>query len=233
MCLDKEDTIMKNIFVKMAAVVTAGSFLFCMTGCSSEETTTDSTADTSSAAESETSYGDSMVQLNPTNNEEIEVYIEYDNNYLTEDEAALISHYVEAINNSDSALLEEVVYQPYLEYLYSRSGVESAADYLESIRENLIESYMDSDDFEFDYLLVNEYYDENDSDEDTGFSQLDIVLKAISDDDITEKITSRKAVAVESLYTYKEAGGSYSLTNRTGEDQMFYLYTIDGQEYIL
>ncbi|MCM1505785.1 MAG: hypothetical protein NC177_01440 [Ruminococcus flavefaciens] len=173
-------------------------------------------------------FGATMTDLY-ADNDDVPISISYENRFMTEEEARKISDYISAINLCDTELMQKTCYPSYLEYLVEQYENTDIQDYLDT-RHRTIENTYTNGAFEFDYILINSLMDEEDDDSDTGFSQLDAKIHAKSPD---AEITDRKMVGIDVLFTLESEGGSYSLTNRTGSDMILYIYTIDGQIYIL
>lgn len=176
--------------------------------------------------EDEMPFGATMTDLYP---DEVPVSISYDNRFMTEDEAKKISDYVSAINTCNAELLQKTSYPPYLEYLVEYYENTDVQNYLDTRHQNIANNYTNGE-YDFNYIIINSLKDENDDDADTGFSQLDTKIHEKSPD---AEITSRKMLGIEILYSLENENGSYSLSKRTGSDMMIYIYTIDGQMYIL
>lgn len=232
-----EVVFMKVSYRKMFVSFLAAAALLNFSGCEKKSTYSDPIDDVGSIAEDDLPYGSTIVQLKPEIDENIKMSIEYDRRFVTEEEAVKISDYMFALNNADGELMETVVYPDYLEKIKSDNGLSSTTDYLNTMIENIKTQYTDNEDFTFNYILVNDCLDDTSSDTEDTFSILDDILDTYANskgkEPVSSKITSRKLVKIDTMYTLNESGGSYSLTNRTGADQQLYLYTIDGQLYIL
>ncbi len=171
-------------------------------------------------------FGSTMVDIYPDN---VPIAVSYEKRFMTEDEAKKISDYISAINSCDTELMKNTCYPSYLDYLVNQYENIDIQGYLDSIHSDIVSSYTGGE-FDFNYILINSLMDENDSDSDTGFSILDSKILEQSPD---AQITSRKMVGIDVLYSLENDGGSYSLTARTGSDMILYIYTIDGEIYIL
>lgn len=176
--------------------------------------------------ENDMPFGATMTDLVP---DDVPISISYDNRFITEDEAKKLSDYIYAINSCDAELMEKTCYPSYLDYLVEQYENTDIQDYLDSRYSDIENSYTNGK-FNFNYILVNSFMDENDSNDDTGFSHLDRKIYEKSPD---AEITSRKMIKTDILYTLENDDSSYSLTMRTGSDMILYIYTIDGQIYIL
>lgn len=171
-------------------------------------------------------FGSTMVDIYPDN---VPIAISYEKRFMTEDEAKKISDYISAINSCDTELMKNTCYPSYLDSIVNQYENIDVQGYLDSIHSDIVSSYT-GEEFDFNYILINSLMDENDSDSDTSFSILDSKILEQSPD---AQITSRKMVGIDVLYSLENDGGSYSLTARTGSDMILYIYTIDGEIYIL
>lgn len=177
--------------------------------------------------EDEMPFGATMTDLYAP--DDVPVSISYENRFMTEDEAKKISDYISAINTCDAELMKKTCYSSYLDYLIEQYENTDVQNYLDD-RHNTIANNYTSGEFDFDYILINSLMDENDNESDTGFSKLDEKIFSKSPD---AEITSRKMVGIDVLYSLENDNGSYSLSARTGSNMILYIYTIDGQIYIL
>lgn len=229
---------MNNLKKAFAAIVAAGCLLGVV-GCGDKDKHADIIIDDDygNIAEEDLPYGSTITQLKSSNNENVKLSIEYDNRFLTEEEAIKVSDYMAALNSVDGELMENTVYPDYLQYLMEANNYTSSTDYLKSMHDSIKDTYLNGSDFDFNFVLINAFYDENDSDDDTGFLVLDTLLdsyaSSLDKDAVTPKITSRKMVKIDTMYTLADDDGSYLLSNRTDSEQGMYIYTIDGQIYIL
>ncbi len=178
--------------------------------------------------ENEMPFGATMTDLVP-DHDDVPISISYENRFMTEEEARKISDYISAINSCDAELMKNTCYPSYLDYLVTEYENTDIQDYLDSRHDDIKNSYTGGE-FDFNYILINSLMDENDDDSNTGFSTLDHKILEQSPD---AEITSRKMVGIDVLYKLDGDDGSYSLTARTGSDMIIYIYTIDGQIYIL
>ena len=222
---------MKKFIILVCAVMLA--CVSCSESASSSETSgntlvSDDLGDGINVNADDMPFGATMTDLY-SDHDGVPISISYENRFMTEDEARKISDYISAINTCDAELMKSTCYPSYLDYLVTQYENKDVQDYLDT-RHNTIANNYAGGEFEFDYILINSLMDENDNDEDTGFSILDQKILENSPD---AEITSRKMVGIDVLYTLKDADGSYSLSQHTGSDMMLYIYTIDGQIYIL
>lgn len=178
-------------------------------------------------SEEEMPFGATMTDLYAP--DDVPISISYENRFMTADEAEKISDYISAINSCDAELMQKTCYPPYLEYLVTQYENTDVQNYLDTRHDTIANTYTNGE-FDFNYILINSLMDEDDDDSETGFSQLDSKIHEKSPD---AEITSRKQVGIDILYSLENDNGSYSLSARTGSDMILYIYTIDGQTYIL
>ncbi|MDE6539546.1 MAG: hypothetical protein K2K66_05095 [Ruminococcus sp.] len=217
-------------------IILACAFMLACVSCSEENSgssgesknmlVNDNAYDGLNANEDELPFGATMIDLYP---DEVPISISYEKRFMTADEAKKISDYISAINTCDAELIQKTSYQPYLEYLVEYYENTDIQDYLDTRHQIIVDSYTNGE-YDFNYILINSLKDENYDDSDTGFSQLDAKIHEKSPD---AEITSRKMVEIDILYSLENDNGSYSFSRRTGSDMTLYIYTIDGQIYIL
>lgn len=174
------------------------------------------------------SFGATMTDLY-TDMDNVPISISYENRFMTEDEARKVSDYISALNTCDAELMRNTCYPSYLDSLVEQYGNTDVQDYLNTRHSTIADSYTHGE-FNFDFIIINSLMDENDSDSDTGFSTLDAKIHEGSPD---AEITSRKMIGIDITYTLDGENGSYSFATRAGSDMILYIYTIDGQIYIL
>ena len=217
-------------------IILACAFMLACVSCSEENSdssgesrnmlVSDNADDGINFNEDEMPFGATMIDLSP---DEVPISISYEKRFMTADEAKKISDYISAINTCDAELIQKTSYPPYLEYLVEYYENTDVQDYLDTRHQIIANSYTNGE-YDFNYILINSLKDENDDDSDTGFSQLDAKIYEKSPD---AEITSRKMVEIDILYSLENDNGSYSFSRRTGSDMTLYIYTIDGQIYIL
>lgn len=222
---------MDKMMKRFMAAAAAGVMVFCMAGCGDKKNES-SGGNTSTITEDEMSYGATITKLLDTTSDKVKISVEYDNRFLTEEEAILVSDYIAALNNADAELMEQTVYMPYLEDMLSYNGVSDTKTYLQSMRDNIEATYAEGGKLNFDYVVIEGCVDETEDDSLTGFSTMDSALQMLSGEDIVSKITLRKRVSLELLFTI-DGEGSYSLKERQGSSSALYIYEIDGELYIL
>ena len=217
-------------------ITLACAFMLACVSCSEESSGTsgesnnmlvsDNVGDGINVNENEMPFGATMTDLYP---DDVPIAISYENRFMTADEAKKISDYISAVNTCDAELMQKTCYPSYLEYLVEQYENTDVQNYLDTRHQTIASTYTNGE-FDFNYILINSLMDENDDDSDTGFSQLDAKIHEKSPD---AEITSRKMVGIDVLYSLENDNGSYSLSMRTGSDMILYIYTIDGQIYIL
>lgn len=225
---------MKRFFKRSAALLAGVLFLTSAAGCGDkEESEASDYADRmQSVAAEDMPYGASLAQLLTSQTDKVKIGIEYDNRYLTEEEAIKLSDYVAAINESDGELLEQTFYNPLLDYYMEQSEATDLTEYITSIHDNIKDNYIGYD-YEFDYITVDDCVTQDSDDADSEFSSIDTVLKSLGDESILDKVTSKKSVTFDIEYVITGEEGSYMLSNCTSTSSNMYIYTIDGEIYIL
>lgn len=232
---------MNSITKKIFAALSAGTLLMSAVSCDSDDSDSsdsssnlvENAADNINMGEAELPYGATITQVLPKNDDSILIGIEYDNRFVTLDEAKALSNYVASINNCDGELLEKTFYKPRLDYILENQGEPDASKYLETIHENIADNYI-NDEFDFNYVLIEDCFDESYDDSKTGFSSIDNFIAEKSGQETVDKITSRKLVQYDIQYTPEsEPGSAYVFSRRSGTSSRMYIYTIDGVCYIL
>lgn len=222
---------MSNIMKRFMAAAAAGVMVFCMAGCGDKKNDS-SSENASTITEDVMPYGATITKLLTSASDKVKISVEYDNRFLTEEEAILVSDYIAALNNVDAELMEQTVYMPYLEDALSYNGIADTKTYLQTMRDNIEANFAEGGKLEFDYVVIEGCVGEEEDDSLTGFNTMDSALKMLSGDDITSKITSRKRITLDILFEI-DGEGSYSLSMRQGSSSNLYIYEIDGELYIL
>lgn len=204
------------------------------TSCKDEEKKEGMMPSGTNIAEQDMPYGATITKMLPENFPEIKITTEYDNRFLSEDEAALVSNYFLAVNNNDVELLRSLYYEGYSDYYSKYIGFFDTSAYLSGMREEMTE--LIKDEYEFDYILINDCVKSTDDAASSFvFPTVDDLLKKFGEErdnaDITNRVNSRKVVRVEAFYTNEN--GDYSLSNRYGNDIDIYIYRINGKAYIM
>ncbi len=230
---------MKKLLRCFEAALLSAVTVLSLTGCKKDDASSvkDIADQVGDVSEADLPYGSTITQLRPGQDEGVNIMTEYDHRFLTEEEAVKINDYVTALNTCDGALLDKTVHPVYLDYLKEQNDITDSTEYVTQLHDKLKTDYMQNKDFDLNYVLVNSCLDESADDVETNFSSLDTVLDSCAaeqgKDAVSPKITSRKLVGIDIMFALEDDNSSYSLSYRSGKDQMLYIYTIDGQIYIL
>lgn len=207
----------KMLNIVLAFALTVG--MITITGCGDE-----------SSGSVKIEYGRTM----KVNSEGLPFPIEFDSHFLTDEETAAVVNYYYSISEKDENLAKQYSYPDYLEYLCENYKFDSIKDFLQS-NYDTIGNVLGTHDYTFKSIEITQCFSENDKDVYTGFSDIDKVLskasEEISGDDISSKIQSRKFVKANVIC--ESDGNEISLTDKVGEDQIIYVYMIDGKPYAL
>lgn len=225
---------MKNYTKKITAAVLGGLFLLNAAGCKDKEKEEyqDEADLIGSMAQEDMPYGATITQLKPSIDENVKIAIEFDNRYLTVEEAYKLSDYVASLNDCDGALMEKTFYKPFLDSIVEQSGAADAEEYVTGVHNNIRDNYIGYE-FKFDYVLTQDCLTEADDDSETGFSSVDASLDKLGDEKLSDKVTSRKCVTFDLEYQIDGSDDSYMMSTSTGTSSTLYIYTIDGEIYIL
>ena len=215
---------MKKIKGFMAAIL-AVSVMACFSGCKDEhEHKMLDTENIGDIAQEEMPYGSTLTQLRASSNEKLKMDIEYDNRFLTEEEAIKVADSITALNTCDTELWGSTLPSGYVYYLMSVTESESVAAYLQE-RTDAIAEYA-GEGFDFNYISVNSCKGEDEND----FTKVDGYLSKAG---ITGEITSRKLIGIDMYYSLPDGSSSNSLKSKTGTDYYLNIYVIDGEIYII
>lgn len=217
-------------FKRMTAGLLAGALLLSFCGCSEEEksSVSDAADDIGYMAQEDMPYGSTISVLKEAGGK-VTVGIEYDNRFLTEEEAIKVSDYIAALGNADDALMRETVYDGYLDAIAEKENYADLKAYLDECV-NVIEADYIGEEFSFNYAMINSCVDKSNADYAERFVSIDAALQSICGD---LNITDRKMITVEIMYTHTAGGGSYSLSQKQQSDTTLFVYTIDGEPYIV
>lgn len=222
---------MKNMTLRFLAFLTAGIIMLCAAGCEKKKKEYPDEADkVGNLKQEDMPYGATMIRVTTNFDSNFMTGIEYDDRFITYEEAKKVSDYITALNKIDTELMEKTVYPPYLEYLKSNTLSENTESYIKNMYDNIKTQFAEGNEFDLNYIVVDECYDETDDMNITGISELDKLLKSLGDKEIN--ITSRKMIGVDIMFSMN-GEGSYSMTRRQGNNSILYIYEIDGQLYIL
>jgi len=154
--------------------------------------------------------------------------IEFDNKFVTEEEASAVVNYYYSITEQDEELAKQSSYPDYLEYLSESYEFDSVKSFLKSNYET-IGGVLGADDYEFKSIKITKCFTEEDKDVYTYFGDIDDELNTASDG-TSDKITSRKLIEADIICTAD--GKDISLTEKADVQQL-YIYMIDGKPYVL
>ena len=164
-------------------------------------------------------FGANEVIMSSDDSGNVPITICYDDRYITDTEASMISKYFSSLNNNDVTMFSSVIYAPYLSAIMaSTDKFNTTEDYLTAQNQSL--TNMLGDGFRFDYIYFKDGLFSGDYD----FTDYDAVVFA---NEPSAQITDRKLLTAEIEYTNSLGNGSYVT------DINVCLYTIDGVPYIL
>lgn len=221
---------MKNMIKRLTAAASASAVLFCMAGCEEKNEHSDIWDDYGYVADEDLPYGSTMVRYTASADPSFKISIEFDDRFITKEEAIKLSDYIAALNTLDAELMEQTVYPVYLEYLKSIQGAVNTKAYIQDLHDNIQEGSAEGNEFDMDYIIVEEFYDESADDTIAEYSSLDMLLSDLSGGEVN--ITSRKMVSIDIFFSMN-GEGSYSMKARQDSAPRLYIYEIDGQIYIL
>lgn len=174
-------------------------------------------------------YGASMM----VNSDGLPFPIEFDSHFLTADEVKAIVNYYYSIEKQDEELAKNSSYPDYLEYLSDSYEFPTVKDMLKSNYDTM-GNVLGSENYSFKNIKIVKCVTEEDKNVYTYFDKIDNVInKSLEKSgkiDSSPKIENRKLVEADIIC---ESGGEeISLTEKAGNQQL-YIYTIDGQPYVL
>ena len=170
-------------------------------------------------------YGKNMVSETESN---LPFSIEFDNHFLTNEEADAIVNYYYSIEKQDEELAKQNSYPAYLDYLTKTYDFGSVKDFLKSNYDTM-GNVLETDNYEFKNIKITSCVTEQDKDVYSYFDEIDELLDA-SAEGTSSKIEKRKLVEADITCTVD--GKDISLTEKAGAQQL-YIYTIDGKPYVL
>lgn len=213
-----------------AAVLTAASLWSCSGKTSGESSSAgggnmvgEFPDDIANVGQDELPYGASITKITASSGKTA-ADIEYDNRFLTEDEAVMLADYLCGLSRKDTALFEGAVYPALLKNSLSTMNMDSTQALLENRYDNY-KKYIE-DDFEFILITVDDVTDGTD----TGFESCDEFLEKVTSG-VTP--TSKKELSVNCLFETAETGATHYLSEVFGDDLTIYVYTIDGRPYVI
>ncbi|MBQ1518388.1 MAG: hypothetical protein IIZ53_00875 [Ruminococcus sp.] len=235
-----------DIIRKTAALITAAAMMTAA-GCSSTVKKTEGSSSSASNIvgngpsdslvmdEDNMPYGATMTSLQTQHNDKVKVDIDFDPRYFVQDgtdypEIYLLTEYVNAMQNRDSAAMEKLFYKPYLEYSVKEKNYESVQEYLDQYIGNLENKSRSQ--IEFTYAVVDTCLNENEDEILTNFNFVDSKIDELSGEKLSDKVKSRKLVYMD--LSFKDGQDkTYMLNDTLGYDMSVYVYNIDGTYYLL
>lgn len=164
-------------------------------------------------------YGSHMTKLKE-NYSGVPICIEYDSNFMTEDEGKLLSTYFSAINKKDVELYNKISFGPIVNEIATMSETADANEYIAKLYDS-VKSYA-GEDFNISQLNVTDAVDESSA-------VIDNMIQTLAPE---AEVTERKLVSVDVYYDTPEAK-SCSLYSKTGSYVRIYVYTVNGKPYIM
>lgn len=226
---------MNKIFTRTAAVLMAAFMAVSAASCSDKKNDEKAKSEGNLAGgdlpeganvdEENMPYGAQYKRLT-VEDDGLPMYIEFDNRYMTDDEAKQVVSYFWSLSSKDPKYLEEAVHPDLLKYRLDEAGT-TAQDFLNK-EYDIIKEYAESD-FTFTGTLVDGILKADESSSDYEFYD-SLVKKAIPDG----KVTDKKLFMVNCTYSRPDdPNGVYSLQMRLGDYVDVAVYTIDGKPYII
>lgn len=222
---------MKKFFAVTSAAVLAASLAFSFSSCSDKSGSSSTEGNLAggelgsdvNVSQEDLPYGATIMQLTP-DIDGVPIMTEIDDRFLSTEEGTAVSEYFGSFSKKDESLLESATYPAVLDFRLKTEGNISEQDFIEKQYEN-IKSYTGVN-FEFTYIMVNSVSGSGETD----FSSYDNLVRDL---DADANITDRKCITVDCMYQDLDNGGNYSLSNRIGNDVTLYIYTINGNPYVL
>lgn len=219
-----------NILFKRAAIVLAAAVMTVgISSCSGKSSSESSGSGHNMAgdilgggvniAPADMPYGSHMTKLTE-NYSGVPICIEYDSNFMTEDEGKLLSDYFSAINKKDVELYNKISFGPIVNEIAAMSETADAKEYIAKLYDS-VKSYAEED-FDISLLNVNNV-------EDASSTVIDNMLQTLAPE---AEVTERKLVSVDVYYDTPEAK-SCSLYSKSGSYVQIYIYTVNGKPYIM
>lgn len=216
-----------DITKRIIAVAAAFTMLTGAVSCSGNKNeddehhniVSDDIADDANVSADDMPFGATEKIVTPDDSENVPIIICYDDRYISDTEAEMISRYFSALNNNDLTMFSGVVYAPYLSAVLSSSGdYSSTEEYLTAQNQMLTNALGDG--FLFDYIFFEDGLFSGDYD----FTDYDSIVFA---DDPTAQITNRKLLTARVEYKNNVDSDSHVTSINVC------LYTINGTPYIL
>lgn len=160
-------------------------------------------------------YGVNMTKLK----KDVPIEIEYDRNFLSEDEGRLLSNYLSAVCNADAELYKSVSYEPAVNDIVAVKESGGIDVYIKGLHDSI--GHYAGKEYDFSFIVITDSKEEDSP-------HFDAILKDTAPDAV---ITSKKLVTVDVYYDTPEAK-ECSLYSKMGDYIYFYVYTIDGKPYM-
>lgn len=213
---------MKNFFRRAAALAAAAVMTVSVCSCGKDDEHSHSKAQMVEGAEGDADkdelskiYGVNMTKLK----KDVPIEIEYDRNFLTEDEGRLLSNYLSAVCNADAELYKSVSYEPSVNDIVAVKESGGIDVYIKGLHDSI--GHYAGEEYDFSFIVIT------DSKEDYS-PHFDVILEDTAPDAV---VTSKKLVTVDAYYDTPEAKDC-SLYSQMGDYIYFYVYTIDGKPYM-
>lgn len=174
-------------------------------------------------AEEDLPYGATITKLTSSSGKAA-IDTEYDNRFLTEEEAGMLTDYLYGLSHRDTEHFESAVYPALLQNSLSTMNLASTQALLDDRYDNY-KKYIEDD---FDFILVT--VDDVTDGSDTGFENCDEFVEKVTPG---VKATSKKELSVNCIVETAETGGTHYLSDIFGDDLTIYVYTIDGRPYVI
>lgn len=225
---------MNGYYSRAAALLTAVLTAASLWSCSGKTSGSSSTAgganmvgespdDGVNVGQEELPYGATITKLASASGKAA-IDVEYDNRFLTEEEAGMIADYLCGLAHRDTELFESTIYPAILQNSLSTMGMENTQELLEDRYKNY-KKYIE-DDFDFILVTVDDVTDGSEE----GFQGCDEFIEKVTPG---VKAASKKELSVNCLFETAETGGTHYLSDVFGNNLTIYVYTIDGRPYVI
>lgn len=213
---------MKSFFRRAAALAAAAVMTVSVCACGKDDNHSHSHAQMvgdgdGNADEDELSkiYGVNMTKLK----KDVPIEIEYDGNFLSEEEGVLLSNYFSAVCNADAELYKSVSYAPAVNDIVAVKESGGINAYINGLHDSLGEYA--GEEYDFSFIVIT-------NSEEKESPHFDVILDNAAPEAV---VTSKKLVTVDAYYDTPEEKGC-SLYSKMGDYIYFYVYTIDGKPYM-
>ncbi|MDE6784166.1 MAG: hypothetical protein K2J26_02140, partial [Ruminococcus sp.] len=165
-----------------------------------------------SVAEEDMPYGSKVTELRPETDSNLHNMICFDNRYFSDyNEIYKIDEYINGINENNPEYVKNAFYPEYLEYAASKSGIDSADDYISNYYLTLKE--MLGEGFSINYIDISKCFEPGAEIAQSYFDDADAAITEIDGAEVLEKVTSKKVVEIGGYTTYELSDGVYQFTN--------------------